>query len=290
MPRSIRFHMRNRWSHPDTTISVSSEILNEEGTQTQNPALYDIWRATSNINEWIACDFGQARVIEAVSLVRCSLTAVGTYRIRVGNDPTFATNLFDSGTRTRQRYFSDLEIVAARTSEFYSAGLPTAVLGRHIQYQVIDVLLPSAVSARYVRVDLNDPTRISVLGAYIAHVYAGKVLRPQADLALGWQVQRDQLVRNGQASCGQYWSAVVRTKTLINLTMAPQPESEVMTYWNFVQTLISDTDPFVVCLTDTTDSFAYTTTIFGKFVTVPTLQQVGYKSYSLSMQIEEIIN
>lgn len=271
-----------------TTITASSALADFPATNMHSQSLDESWRSVGTGTANLDADLGQARKIGAIILVKSNLTSTGTYRARVSNSSTFGSSLFDSGVTLRKRYFSDFEIFTARTSEFFVDGVPSVDTRKKLQRQVIIIELPSEVTGRYVRIDLNDsgnPDGYLELGA----VYSGRILQPNNDLLFNWKIQRDHIVRNGQAACGQYWSSSVRHKTLVEFSLAPQREADVLAYWFLLQSLIGINDSFIVSLTDRTDSLNFTTSIYGKFVVVPTIQATAYRSYAMPMQIEEII-
>lgn len=293
MPRSIRFYTRNRWVESATIITSSGSQPDSDAgeahdpSRTQTPDLDSVWWSSGLTSVYLSADLGQARKIGAVAFARCNLTNGGTYRIRVSSSPIFATSLYDSGTRTRTRYYGDLEIATAKTSEFFSSGTPNVDTRKLLQSQVTIVELPSEVTGQYVRIDFNDASNTdNYIG--VGAVYAGRILQPDHDLLFNWKIQRDHIVRNGQASCGQYWSASVRHRTLVEFSLAPQKEADVLAYWFLLQSLVGVNDPFFISLLDRTDSWNFTTSLYARFVEVPIISAIAYRHYSMPMRVEEL--
>lgn len=288
MPRSIRFYIRNRWVESGAVISSSGALANYPASNTQAPDLDESWRSPGLTGQYLAANLGQQRKIGAIVIVKPNLTSAGFYRARIANTPTFSSVIYDSGTRTRARYFSDAEILTAKTSEFFDGGVPNVDTRKKLQRQVIIIELPSEVSGQYIQIDLNDVTNPD---GYIevGTVFAGRILQPTNDLMFNWKIQRDHIVRDGQAACGQYWSASVRHKTLVEFSLAPQRETDILAYWFLLQSLVGINDPFVISLTDRTDSLNFTTSLYAKFVVVPTITASAYRHYTMPMQIEEIV-
>ena len=295
MPRSIRFFIHNRWNRAacegetGTVIGFSGEQTGYEADLTQTIALAERWRSPGLPGAYISADLGAGYRLGAVCLVKCNLSRVGLFRVQVGNTSDFSTNLYDSGWGTRRRYYSDAEIIAAHTSEFFTAGLPISDMQKRIQRQVIVVAFPAEVTARYIRIDFDDVTNPDGF-MELSYVYAGIVLEPSNDLLYGWKMQREDFVRDGQAACGQYWSASVYNKTLITLQMAPQRESDLTGYWMLMEALVSINKEFIVSLIERTDSLHYTTTVYGRWSVVPTNTAIAFQSYSIPMAVEEIID
>lgn len=293
MSRSIRFFIRNRWNGSIAVatpiISSSGERTDYEADLTQTLALAETWRSTGLSGAFIAADLTTTYKIGAVCLVRCNLTNNGLFKVRVGNTADFSTNLYDSGWVERKRYYSDTEISIAKSSEFFPDGLPISDMQKRIQQQVIVVALPAEVTARYVRIDFDD---IGNADGYVevGYVYTGKILEPSNDLMYGWKMQREDFVRDGQATCGQYWSKSVYHKTLITLTMAPQPESDLLSYWLLLESLVGINDVFIVSLIQRSDALLYTTTIYSKWSQVPGNTHVAFRTYGINMPIEEVVD
>ena len=293
MPRSIRFFAHNRWNGsiavPTPIIGSSGERTDYEADMTQTMALAETWRSTGLSGAYITADLTTAYKIGAICLVRCNLTSNGLFKVRIGNTADFSTNLYDSGWVERRRYYSDAEIAIAKSSEFFPDGFPNSDMQKRIQRQILVVVLPSEVSARYIRIDFNDTANPD---GYIevAYVYAGKILEPTNDLMYGWKMQRDDFVRDGQAACGQYWPSSVYNKTLIALTMAPQSEVNLTNYWLLVEYLVGINQEFIVSLVQQTDSLLYTTTVYGKWSQVPSNQNVAFKTWAINMLIEEVVD
>ena len=295
MPRSIRFFFRDRWK--DGTVSSSSEDVDPDGVILYEPAntqvteLSGLWQSESGdvTAAYLSNDLGGAYRIGAVCIVRTNLTENATIRVRVGNTFNFSTNLYDSGVVQRDRYFSNAEITAARTSEFFLNGLPLPNTQLRIQRQVHAFILPSEVTAQYVRVDFSDAGnpdgRIQV-----GYVYAGIVYEPSNDLLFGWQLQRDNVVRGGQAASGQYWSADVFHKTLVSFALAPQSESTVLNIWMLFEHLINTNQIFLMQLVDFTDSLRFTTTLYCRMVNPVANRKIAFNSYGLIFSAEEVID
>lgn len=293
MSFSIRFFAHNRWNGSiavsTPTITASGERADHEADLTRTMALAETWRSVGLPGAYLAADLMTAYKIGAVCLVRCNLTNNGLFRVRIGNTADFSVNLYDSGWIERRRYYSDAEINTAHSSEFFPEGLPNLDMRKRIQQQIPIVALPSEVSARYVRIDFDDSSNPD---GYIevGYVYAGKVLEPTNDLMYGWKIQRDDFVRDGQAACGQYWSASVYNKTLIVLTMAPQHETSLTGYWLLMEYLVGINEEFIVSLVQKNDSLLYTTTVYGKWSQVPSNQNISFRTYQSSMAFEEIVD
>jgi hypothetical protein len=104
----------------------------------------------------INIDLGSAKPVQAFGAIKTNISASGaTYRLRLGNDNTFATSLYDSGT------------VSA------NAQSPDLVLG-----------LASAVTARYGRLEIVDTSNAAGY-VQIGRLFLGPALAPADNYSKG---------------------------------------------------------------------------------------------------------
>lgn len=117
------------------TLATSSALTLTPPARLQDPHVARKWRATGAAAEYVIADLGAVVSLDTVALFGTNLTAAGATRIRAStNDASGVSGI---------AYDSDY-------------GGPTA--GRvDPRYAALIHLLPSPVSARYVRVDLVEP-------------------------------------------------------------------------------------------------------------------------------------
>lgn len=163
------------------TMSASSAAL--PAANLQDRQITKVWRSTATV-AWVQCDFGQARWIELVALIGLAITQLGTWRIRLSDDPTFATAAYDSGA---VRAWPIIGGHGALPWGVWSWG---DLLGEEdAAYYTITALqlLPEAVVARYLRIDIDDtgnPDGFVQAGRLIA----GPAYRPSYNLDYGWEI------------------------------------------------------------------------------------------------------
>jgi hypothetical protein len=136
-------------NHARSAIITASAALPGLGPgqlQNDHGATSTSWQTPAGTTSaWLLVDAGAALSWRALGVFNTNLTTAATLRWRLGNDPGFATALQDSGT----------------LSGTIAAGFRQ---GLHI--------LPSAVTARYLRLDIADPANPE--GALrVAQLYAG---------------------------------------------------------------------------------------------------------------------
>jgi hypothetical protein len=134
------------WSTSLPLANLQSRYLSKVARSTNDDA------ASTLIN----IDLGSAKPVQAFGAIKTNISASGaTYRLRLGNDNTFATSLYDSGT------------VSA------NAQTPDLILG-----------LASAVTARYGRLEIVDTSNVDNY-VQIGRLFLGPALAPADNYSKG---------------------------------------------------------------------------------------------------------
>ena len=113
---------------------------------------------TSAAGAWFMMDFGVEVVCRAFSLHRLNLTSAGTVRVRVGNDPSFATWISDSGPRPGPAAgYGQVVIVFPEAGEpgvtiVTEAGVPVT-----LEDPAFLLTAETGARGRYCRIDIEDP-------------------------------------------------------------------------------------------------------------------------------------
>ena len=174
---NVTFGWKNRLL--SAALTAGSQVDGLEVTQLQNDqgTAEAAWQTaqgvvTSEAGAWAMLDFGAAIACRAFSLHRTNLTPEASWRVRIGNDPTFANWNSDSGPRVGPACgYGQVVIV------FPPAGEPGVVIATE-QGPAIAAEDPAYVLAaetgavgRYCRIDIEDPANpdghINVPLAYV---------------------------------------------------------------------------------------------------------------------------
>lgn len=112
------------------TIDVVDAVSTLPGTFLQSPQLGKVWRTPATVfASAIKLDLGQPRSVDCISVLACNLTAGGVTRVMLSNVDALSGELYDTTA--------------------INAGVDPV-------YKTLTHVLPSTVSARYVRVELYD--------------------------------------------------------------------------------------------------------------------------------------
>jgi hypothetical protein len=286
---NIRLLLWNLWAQDNTTVTASSEVADHEASRTKEMTLSTTWRM-SGTSGFTDGALAQQRHIGAVGIVTGNLTNDATVRIRIGNDSSFGTTLFDTGTvQFYESIYTDTELTVGHLSEFFDgSGLPSVDTRRILKRDIHVLYLPNEIEAQYVRIDLDDPTNPDGY-LEIPHVHVGRVFEPNPDIYYGWKIWRDDIARLPQSACGQFWSASVFRRTRLSCTATLQKETDVLGQWFLMQYLLGVGFGFIVSIERRKGSLRFYTTLYVKFAESSKNQYVSYHRFNIPMDMEEIV-
>jgi hypothetical protein len=108
------------WNASYPLANLKNRLLSKVARSTNDAA------ASSLIN----IDLGSAKPVQAFGAIKNNISASGaTYRLRISNDNTFATSLYDSGTVSANAQTPDLIL-----------GLASPITGRYLRFEITDTL------------------------------------------------------------------------------------------------------------------------------------------------------
>lgn len=304
----IKFLLWNIWNLSTSSLSASSEADVEHLVgATQISARNTTWRSTGLTNQWLKVDLGASHTIGALAIVYphnwpnsfqilstssdLSLpTSAATVRVRVSNNANLSSPTYDSGIiNVWQSVLTLNELIQGQDSEFFNEnGGPNETTRTYLSGMTRVFIIPSEISGRYVQFDLSDPTN-SKSYMDISYIYVGRYFEPNPDLLYGWKLGRNEAARTPKASGGTMWASRIFQRTKLSLILAPQKESNITSYWALLSMLVGTRNEMIVQVRDINSSFKFFTTIYGRFTDTMKFTAVGFKNYSLPLQIEEII-
>lgn len=171
----------------EDTYGVSSASSPLPVSNLANRQLSKVWRTLNTLPTWtwFVCNFGSVRQIDVVSLLAHNITATGQWRVRLSNDPTFATSIYDSGLQKAWPSMSSFGVKPWGTWSWGEA-LGAFEVPEDITPSSI-LILSSSVNAQYLRVDISDEVNPA---GYIqaGRCYAGPKYQPSKNISYGWEI------------------------------------------------------------------------------------------------------
>ncbi|GHD42220.1 hypothetical protein GCM10017083_06970 [Thalassobaculum fulvum] len=155
---------------------------------------------TSTPDDTVAdLDFGGARPVRFVALVRHNLTQAGRWRLRLAADPAFAEPIHDSGWTAIWPAVTPFGVGV--WGEFHWGGRLSAEEAATYGIAAIHVL-PVPAIARYLRLELADPGHPD---GYLqaGRLVAGPAWQPRVNLQYGWSIEQVDDSRTVRSRGGQ---------------------------------------------------------------------------------------
>lgn len=196
------------WARTGTiTASAAAAGLGPEQMQNEHGATSTAWQTPAGTTTaHFVLDAGASVEWGALGLHNSNLTPAATVRWRLGSDPAFATATYDGGT----------------LSGTVAAGYRQSV---HV--------LPAAVTARYLRCDIADPTNPEGL-IRVAQLFAGAVRRPERNFGFESSFSRTAEVPAGRTRGGQVFPDFRWSERAWSIALPSLAQADV---WPLVQEL-----------------------------------------------------
>ena len=306
MPHNALLMATNRWSQTTTTINHSGQDVAYPATNTRELSRNKTWHSLGNVNLYLQANLGATYKIGAVCIVfpkriytpdqdlgsqrtYAGISTSGTIRVRVSANADMSSPVYDSGTiNAWEIIYTSSEISTGLLSEFFPSGLPDTNTIPWLQGLVRRVLLPSEVSGRYVRIDFNDSGNPAGY-LEVSYIYAGRVLEVTNNIAYGWKVWREEVSREPQSASGQKWMARVYRRAHVSAILNADSLSNMTGIWYLLFYLTGVNTEVLVSLVDRIGSLQFYTTIYGKFAQSSQLSNVGFNTYQIPLELEEIV-
>ncbi|MDP3794204.1 MAG: hypothetical protein Q8R07_05675 [Candidatus Uhrbacteria bacterium] len=296
----------NRWNQTTTTINHSGQDVAFPATNTQELSRNKTWHSLGTVNLYLQANLGSTYKIGAICIVfpkrifatdqnlgsqrtYAGISTSGTIRIRVSANADMSSPVYDSGTiNAWEIIYTTSEIETGLLSEFFPGGLPPPETIPWLQGLVRRVLLPSEVSGRYVRIDFNDSSNPAGY-LEVSYVYAGRVLEVTNNIAYGWKVWREEVSREPRSASGQYWMARVYRRAKVTATLNAVSLTDMTGIWYLLLYLTGINTEVLISVVDRIGSLQFYTTIYGKFVQSSQPSNVGFSTYQIPLELEEIV-
>lgn len=254
-----------------------------------NRQLSKVWR-TANTNPlwtWFTCNFGSVRQIDVVSLLAHNISALGKWRVRLSNDPTFATSIYDSGLVASQ---PDMASFGVKPWGVWQWGEALGAYEVPTDLKINSVLvLPASYNAMYLRIDISDPTNAD---GYIeaGRCYAGPKYQPTKNISYGWEIGWQDDSEAERSLGGQLYFNPKPKYREVKFTLEYVTQEEA--YLNLFEFIdrrkgVSG-DILFIPQPDRTDFYLYEV-IYGRMRELGSISQPTWNTVSKSYVLEELI-
>lgn len=281
----------NRWNMAGHgTLTPSTEISAYPATNTYLQQRSKIWRSTSTTAS-LTRNLANPYRISAVCIVSHNLTKDGTVRIRVGNDSTFVTNKYDSGTVPI--WEPSFATSGPYEEEADSSGYPTNELIALLKYcgenpRTVRWVVFDEVNAQHIRIDFVDTTNPHSL-IEVAYVYAGVHVRVRPDQVYGWILHPVGVSRIKKSASGSPWIDIFYRQVVVTASFNSQPEAQTMAFWNLLAGLLGKRKELIIAFQPDNLPKKFWFTLYGRLQQTPQMTNVALVTYNEDLIIEELV-
>lgn len=273
--------------------SPSNTVVNFPYANFQTERMFEFGRfwSSSQSQTWISYDFGSSKGIDLVATLKHNMGQLALWRVRLSNDPTFATTVYDSGWAYVTPPSTGESGLA--WGQFDWGGLSplsfTSQFNRHAYMP-----LPDTVSARYIRFDFDDEAEASSRKdsfVQIARLWAGPGYQPTINVDYG--AKNTAADRTGEkiarSGARQYDERDVRVRSL-QLAFADLPHKELL--YNIYGPLFmrnGKRKPLIAILFPQDPETFLMEAVYGNLKDVEAAEHVYWRHMQTSMTIEESV-
>lgn len=239
------------------TVAAADAVSTLPATFLQHPSLGNVWRTPATVtSSAVTVDLGASRAIRCVTLLACNLSATGTARVKLSDVDTSSAELYDS-------------------TLLDPAGVDAT-------YQNLIHVLPSDVTARYIRLELADSS-LDYLEA--GRLVAGALWTP--DYNYDWtEVERgtiDDSPRDLSIS-GEPWVEARPVRRRVRFALPWVSATELATHLDAMGRLAGRRRDVMVILDHEATSVAQET-YWGLMTEAPAVFGAGLRAWRQSIEV-----
>ena len=272
----------------EATLTAGSQVASLPVTNLQDRQIVKPWRTqvTTPASTWVRAAFSQPQVIGVVALIRHNFSQGSRWRIRVGDDPTFATVSYDSGWLNVWPQIEEFGTLP--WGVFQWGGLVPQEVATQITLSAYH-LLPAPAVAQQLRIDIDDAANPA---GYLqaGRLVAGPAYRPSRDMLYGWSIGFEDPSVVSKSRGGQTWIDVQERFRVLRFTLSNLNESEA--FGNVFDYLFRRKgvagDVLVIPRADRPDQF-HNQAIYGRLRTLEPLTNPYFESFETNFEVEELL-
>lgn len=271
------------------TITSGSEVATLPDTNLQDRQIRKVWRTTNDTpaNTWIQVDYGTAKLTGVIALINHNLSNQATWRIRLSNDSSFTTSIYDSGAIEAR---PEIEAFGALPwGEFHWGGKLSDAELEGITINSFHIVSPDQVLARYMRIDFSDESNPDT---YIeaGRLISGAAVQPTLNMQYNWQIGFEDPSVVSKSIGGQTYIDELERYRVLRFVLRDLPEDEMFS--NFFDILdrrkgISG-DLLVIPQPDNTTQI-WNQAFYGRMRVLDPVSNPYFGAFDKGFEIEELL-
>lgn len=233
----------------------------------------------------IDCDFGQGRTISFIALLRHNLGQAGQWRIRLGDDPAYATSLYDSeqidiwptihpfGVGLWGEFVWGGKLTAADAATYGNSGY---------------LVLPQPVFARRLKIELFDA------GNPAGYVQAGRLIagpawQPAINLQYGWHLAQVDESKKTRSRGGQTYVDIVPRFRRLTFDLAHMSRDEAWGYAYELDRLKGIGGDLLIMVDPANLTHLHRQTVYGTLTESSAIANPQYGLFTKPFTVEELL-
>ena len=253
--------------------------------QDRQPSIVARSTSAAAANTIVNCDFGEARTISFVALLKHNLTQQGQWRVRLSNDAAFATSLYDSGQI--DIWPTVYPFGVGLWGEFVWGGKLTTAEAATYGINAYRVLAAS-VFARYLRIELFDTANAA------GYLQAGRLIaapawQPSINLQYGWQIEQVDESRKTRSRGGQTYVDIVPKARRLSFALASLEEDEMWGYAYELDRQKGVGGDILVMVDPAKTTHLHRQTVYGTLAQTSPIANPAFARFDKAFAVEELL-
>jgi len=259
----------NYWD--DAVLAASSEEATLPAELTQDQIRTFVWQSTGCTSEYLRAALTAVEVIDAVAITNCNLSGEGQIRLTLSSDNTYAGDLYDSGWLDAVECIYGFGDGGFGVSGF--GGQPLEADLEDYPGLIFTHFLPEGVESGFVDIQFADPTNTD---GYLqaGRVFVTSALVPSRNVMPGWEWTPADDSKIDYSDGGVAHSDTDPQRTDLAFQFPVVDDAERFAEFGVMFRRCGVRRDLIVCLTPDDAPVKAQTTIYGRFVKVPTLSNV----------------
>lgn len=270
------------------TLSGGSWVSTLPLTNLQDRRLGKVARSASVATADAQFDmaWSSAKLLRVVALVNHNFTLTALYRIRLSNDPTFATSIADSGWRDVWPVVYPPGSVEWESPNFWTGKYTADDIEGYNPTLVY--ILPTSMNAKYIRVEIDDPDNAADY-VQIGRPFAGEGWQPQQNFEHGWSLAWDTGTEVQEALSRAEYFNVRRARRVARLEFQGMDRDEALGRTFEIQRRVGISGE-VVIIPDPDDTLhALRTQFMARIRMLSPIENPGWNSWKAPFEIQELL-
>ena len=266
-------------------ITADNEVATLPVANLQDRQIVKVWRSAQTTAQ-IDVDFGAGKVVNFAALVKHNISQSVTIRWRLSDASDFSTTVYDSGVVDAWPIVEEFGTLP--WGVFTWGGYLNPEVAANYTISTFDVL-SAAVQARYLRIDISDPTNADGF-LQAGRLISGPVYEPSINYSNGVEFEFIDESRITKSRGGQTFVDEVDRFRRMRFELVNIPEAELFgNIFNQIDRLRGVAQDILVIPQPDDPSTWITQNIYGRIAQTGPIVNSALNYYSRLIEVEELI-